>query len=896
MYPNANSEPNISGGRLIIWLIAAFYVFFTLIGDSNSLMVQWPWVFFWQVALLCPVLWLLAILSNEGKITLLGNGLDWVVGLIVVGVIISTLFAQFPHQARWYGIAPLGFIAALYALNHRLNSSQLRYQLLIKQGYLNIAFIVVSLFLWTTQTLLPQLTLLNSFKQYGVNIGFDFSVLELRNWAPIGHQNYVAGYLLLVIPLLVSLSILDTSKRRWLWLTGVGLGLLDLYTTSSKGGWLGLVGLSVFTVGILLLKSSLPRLWLGLGSVISFIILLILVLANNRLLTLIKALSSGQAGGELAYRLINANLGWRMGIEHPLSGIGLGNVPLLYQKYRPIWAGRESELAYQLHSTPVQLWAEMGIWGILPVLGGIILLTYCLFRYPLPKEKTDQILILSLSGALFGYMLMSLTDYQLDNLCISATIVVYIACLASIYRLHPVRGDYFSPNKSAHNENILPSVCDKSIPPNQGGNISYSEKSTQKENILPSSRRRIIPPNPPYKGVKISPRVLVYGGVGILLAVIIWLFPINRAWQLSSQGFMALSDKKIDIFVKYLTQSQQLAPWESYYPYQLGWNLGNLALTTSNSQLQLPLLSQSIGWFEKANKVSPWQEFGYSSLGWLILNNDPEKATQNFSQAVKLIPAKRGLMYGLGLSLLTQNKTELGIEAIALEGLRDPLLMSSPLWRSPQLQRIYNQVLERMNSYYTELIQKNSQSEGLNTYLHSARGGLNWWQGKLTEAHQDLDNYGSPLSKVMLKIAEGKSPESVLSELPLSPATLILKAWSDTQQRPILIQQAWIESTQQELSPELKQDLLNSLEKSGNFEQWIKQNAPVLQYRRQRAGFGVLSRHIDGPIPLDFFPVVENVAMTTWFSELLPSPIYDPELDLAMQPLRDNLWQQVDKN
>lgn len=181
---------------------------------------------FWQTGLLCLVFWLLAILWSQRKIQALGNGLDWVVGLTLIGLIISTLFAQFPNQARWYAWAALCMLAALYCLNHWLCTPKRRYQLLVKQGYLNIAFIIVSLTLWTTQTLLPQLARLNTFKQYGVNLSFDFSVLELRNWAPLGHQNYVAGYLLLAIPLLVSLSILETSKKRWLWFSGGRIGII----------------------------------------------------------------------------------------------------------------------------------------------------------------------------------------------------------------------------------------------------------------------------------------------------------------------------------------------------------------------------------------------------------------------------------------------------------------------------------------------------------------------------------------------------------------------------------------------------------------------------------------------------------------------------------------------
>lgn len=83
------------------------------------------------------------------------------------------------------------------------------------------------------------------------------------------------------------------------------------------------------------------------------------------------------------------------------------------------------------------------------------------------------------------------------------------------------------------------------------------------------------------------------------------------------------------------------------------------------------------------------------------------------------------------------------------------------------------------------------------------------------------------------------------------------------------------------------------MDSSTSFEQWLKQNAPIQQYRRSRAGFGVISRHNDGPSPIDFFPVVENGAMTNLFADLLPSAIYAPQLDLALQPMRDLLLKNV---
>lgn len=807
-----------NAGKLWLMLTAGFYVMFTLVPDSHSLMVQWPWVAFWQIGLLCPIIWLLSLIWHHRRLKLLGNGLDWIVGIATIGLIFSIFGAEFKPQAFWNIWAVIGGFGALYALYQWIATPQQRYQLLIKQGYLNLAFFILSLFFWLTQTVLPEISRLNVLQASGVNLPFDFTVLELRNWAPLGHQNYVAGYLVLALPLLVVLAILQ-PQQRGLWGSGVGLGIINLYTTSSKGGWLGLLSLFLFGFTVILFKSRLPRRWIAIGGISSLTVLIIFIFSNNRLRQTFANFTSGQISNELAYRWINTNVGWLMGRSHPLTGIGVGNLPLAYQKYRPVWAGQESELIYQLHSTPVQLFAEMGIWGILVMIAAIAWLIYNLIRYR-STDTTDNLLLWSLVSGLFAYALMCLTDYQLDNIAISGTLMIYFACIASIF-----------PSK---------------------------QESTH-------------------------PMPVFYTGLGLMMAVIIWLIPIHRAWQLSSQGFFALNQDNINAFTSLLTQAQKITPWEPYYPYQLGWNIGNLAFSTSNSQQRQQYFSESITWFEKGNTVSPYQEFGQSNLGWLLLSSNPTEATKAFTQAIELIPAKQGNFYGLGLSLLRQNKIDLAVDAIALEAIRHPLFITSPIWRSAGLQPLYRSVIERMYTYYERLLQ-NPSSNALKAHLLQSRGALSWWIGDYAKARQDWNQNGNVLSQELLALSEGKS---VSSNLP------IIEAFNNPNARMPLLRRAWIKQKQEELPASLEPQLLTSMASSKNFIQWLTLNPPILQYRNQRAGFGVNSRHIDGVQPYDFYPVVENLALATWFSEVFPDPRYFPEFDLALQPLQQELLQKL---
>ena len=179
--------------------------------------------------------------------------------------------------------------------------------------------------------------------------------------------------------------------------------------------------------------------------------------------------------------------------------------------------------------------------------------------------------------------------------------------------------------------------------------------------------------------------------------------------------------------------------------------------------------------------------------------------------------------------------------------------------------------------------------------FHQIRGALYWWGGKLDKAEADLSQYGSPTSQALLAISLRKSPN--LETLPRS-VQLLFQAWQKPDQRETLLNQAWIEKNSTSLPEKLQQQLVDSMSRSPknsltNFDQWLKQNNIFLPYRRKRAGFGVVSRHIDGPQPEDFFLVVENLPINTWFEEVFPSPFYDPPFDLAIQPLRVKVLKQV---
>ena len=834
-------------GPLIGLLTICFYILFTLLPSSHSLMVSWPWVAVWQVTLILPIIWLLWQLwfkpLSQFK---LGSGLDWPILLLVVGLGVSTLFAEFPNQALWYSWAALGGIAALYALSGWLKTPQQAIQLLKFQAALGIAFILVSLGLWLSQTYFPELERLAALGPYGVAQQFDFGVTSLRNWYPLGHQNYVAGYLVLILPLLFGLAITDRGWLRWLWGVGCFLGLVDLYTASSRGGLLALVVTVAIALIITLFRSQIPRrIVLPTGGLL-LCVLITTTLGNSRVRRPVLALLQGKTNNsELGYRAITNVMGWRMGLDHPFTGVGPGNVLQLFQKYRPYWAGREAELHFQLHSTPAQLWAELGLWGIISLTTCISLLgwlTWCWANHSDSQPFINRILVWSLVGSLFAYGLMGLTDYQLDNLPISGVIVVNLALLTKVYQ------------------------------------------SPQQHDLTNAQAQWL------------SSRFWMTLGVGLLLTVNLWLMPVHRAWAWSKQGFDQLNRGNFDGFENALTQAHRLAPSEPYYPFMLAWMLGEVSYQTTGDSSQA-LRTAAIEWFERANIAAPYQEFGQSNLGWLLLQTQPEKAVVAFTNAAKLIPAKQGVFFGLGRALLANGQSQLAINAFVLECLRFPMLITSPIWQISEVATVRENVFSQLEQYYSDFLTITDDIQ-LVRHWQQMRGALYWWQGNYNAAAKDWQEF--PSGQVLLQLS---SQQSTLTAKTLSEDIIGQKAilaWLLPQQRASLLERGSIRAKNQLPqynsalpSSEVIEKFVATMAQAKSFDDWLKNSTLISQPRSQRLGFGTLNRHIDGPFPSDYYTRITNRPISQFFGAMLPSPSWFQSLDISLEPHREALLKKV---
>jgi tetratricopeptide (TPR) repeat protein len=377
---------------------------------------------------------------------------------------------------------------------------------------------------------------------------------------------------------------------------------------------------------------------------------------------------------------------------------------------------------------------------------------------------------------------------------------------------------------------------------------------------------------------------------------IAWLIPVNIAWQASSVGFIYLSSaraeldpelislkkgnnpqEKIDAsiaiaqvsinkFQERLKLAHQFSPWEPYYPYQLGWNLADLAINYPQLPNSISMRKDGLAWIKTAIATNPHNEVGYNAAAWLSLQeNTPSsvKAAETyFRRGLELYPLKRSLNFGLGVSLLRQGKTDEAIAAMTTEVMNDPSFITSPIWTEPTFQPLYPKIVTSLERLYSP--------KSLNLTM------LRWWTDK-PNAIVELRETGNSTAILLANaIANDTNDLQSLKQNPQTALEMVISAWLNPDQRDKLLERAYVfasGSLPDERSALVVRAMSDRMAQATNFDNWLRQplaaNSPlVFNYRRARLGFGVISRHIDGVVPLDFFNVSDRAEISLFLKDL----------------------------
>ena len=687
---------------------------FTWLPNSYLRMVGWPYCLWWQGAFCLLLGWSVwAIRQFSQPFRVLGYQLDWVVLFWAVGGILSSLTAQFRSVAGWNILLFSSYGIVLYILvNWLRNSPKLKQKLWFSLVVAGIITQLISILSWR-----PTADMWSGKSFY----------TAIRNPWPLGHHNFVGGYCLLMLPLVVGFTLTQKGKWRWLGYAMIALNAVTLYISGSRGALLGALALGVVLLSLYFFyhPAKTRKHWI-VGAVLCCLVTAML-LSNPRIRSLatFNASSSNQgfstqqiSDGPTKDRLFMLQASQRIFRDRPLLGVGPGNLSRVYQQYRPIETGAGLELVQQLHNTPAQILAETGLIGFsgyLLWIAGLVRLGILVHRRLASHIETstlsllntdrgvqnDQILLYSIAASWFAYAVSSLTDYQLENIGISTTLLISTALLIHL-------GDRY---------------CQFNM----------------------------------VKSLSLRTRRLVS------LFLLLYLSVSLSVWARVDVGFYLADTAKIDIENNNLVEADtkwskatQIVPWDPTSAALASERLSILSSLATDPQDKDTLLSGAIDSLKSAVKAAPNDPWFNQNLAVLLLQQQhPEQAEPYIHHTVLLSPrSNHASYYTLGQTYLAQNKTEKAIAAFVLEGLANPKFLVDTIWQAPPLDKYLPTVIDQTLSVWQQVLSITSPNSSQYTWLDQQIALTKWWY-HLPLSSKDI-NSQSPYIQFILTIDDDR--------------------------------------------------------------------------------------------------------------------------------------------
>jgi len=198
----------------------------------------------------------------------------------------------------------------------------------------------------------------------------------IRIYGTLDNPNLFAGFLLPILPLAaVALLRWQTPLRRLYAASALGLGLVALVLSYSRGAWMGMVASLGLLALLLALRQtrSWPPLWRRLLPVLLLlggtVVLVLLVTHVEPLRVRVMSLVAGREDSSNNFRINVWLAALRMIQERPWLGIGPGNTAfnLIYPLFQ-----QPKFNALSAYSIPLEVTVEAGIPGLLALLGLVI--------------------------------------------------------------------------------------------------------------------------------------------------------------------------------------------------------------------------------------------------------------------------------------------------------------------------------------------------------------------------------------------------------------------------------------------------------------------------------------------------------------------------------------------
>ena len=560
---------------------------------SATRIETWPWAAVAALGWLLPVGVALTRLALHRPVARFGGLLDAGIGLLALAATLSTLASPLREAVLPHLLPLLGACALPFALLPALQAADATRTWRIG-GLLLMVVLGASLLLW----LEPW---------HGLRLPGS------RNDQPFGHGNITGSVAVLAATWLAAGATRERGGMRMLFIAGAMLAAVTAVSSESRGAVLALAAAGATAAAIALLSR-------GRRLVFALLVLTLAggaVASNARLRNLVVhgrwSAAARESNDQRTAMLVG---GLRLGAERPWLGWGAGAVPHVFPRVRAGLPGTADNVL-QLHNSPVQLWATLGVAGLIAGLLIVIGIVTRLRAAPWTPERTV------LAAGLAGAGVVMLFDHPFATPIFAVLAAAHLAALATASGPNPIFN-------------------------------------------LPSGK--------PVRGRKVQ---ILAGGAALLIPA---LYATTRDLAARQAYDRALDHAEHGDSAGYasgLRDAGALNPGDPYYPHLLAaWLATGHPLADAHAHAP----DEAAALLRQTLVANPDLEYAHYNLGWLLITTHPAEAAGHFLRAAHLAPRRGEVYFGLGCARLNLGDVNGAGRAFAAEWLLNPAFAWSPIW------------------------------------------------------------------------------------------------------------------------------------------------------------------------------------------------------------------------
>jgi O-antigen ligase len=179
-------------------------------------------------------------------------------------------------------------------------------------------------------------------------------------FGPYANRNHFAGFVELVLPMSLVPLLLGRVRRERLAIVGMLaiIPLSALLLSASRGGIISLAAELAFLVLVLLLRRTAGRHLVAGGVVLLLAFLIVSWLGVNQILSRFSGLQTLEVRQDKRASMRHGT--WRIFLDHPVLGTGLGTLQQVYPPYETLYDGK---IVNHTHNDYLETLAGTGILG-----------------------------------------------------------------------------------------------------------------------------------------------------------------------------------------------------------------------------------------------------------------------------------------------------------------------------------------------------------------------------------------------------------------------------------------------------------------------------------------------------------------------------------------------------